>query len=231
MRVTTSLSTLLYGYASFLQVSALSLPALVADPLEGKSMPHYMSHIDITRDVGDYDGENATHTLVPRRNIDYCIRDPARSGVCVALGGAFSAVVFGIATLAKSSSSNNDCKLHQGQVDNTVYSYYAKGDNCDTTAELKTIAGAMANYFRDQKSNVCGTHCIKMTHGGTWEGYVSDLPRFLLSCTVLLLPRADGRHDSIHPVDFTKSGTLNSPPLRESLYFRPTNNMPDIETC
>lgn len=182
MRVITFLSTLLYGYSSFLQVSALSLPAQEADPLEGKSMPHYMSHIDITRDVGDYDGGNATHTLVPRRNIDYCIRDPARSGVCVALGGAFSAVVFGIATLAKSSSSNHDCSLHKGRVDDTVYSYHASGDNCDTTAELKTIAGAIANYFRDQKSNVCGTHCIKMTHGGTWTGYVSD-PRSLMYCT------------------------------------------------
>ncbi|KAJ8118252.1 hypothetical protein ONZ43_g4032 [Nemania bipapillata] len=162
MRASTTVSLLLSTSAYLAPASALSLPSQRdLDPrLEGKRAPHVTASLDL----GDLD---------KRRVVDYCIEDPARSGVCVALSGVVSAVAFGIASLVKADSDAQDCSTHTGTADNVTWSVYAEGQHCDTTAQLGTIAGAITNYLRAQGSNVCGVHCIRLTHGGTWEGYVT----------------------------------------------------------
>ncbi|KAF2502903.1 hypothetical protein BU16DRAFT_521551 [Lophium mytilinum] len=51
--------------------------------------------------------------------------------------------------------------------------YGEGGDNCDSTAQLETIAGAMNKFLSSQNDSICGVKCIKMDHGGTWRGYVT----------------------------------------------------------
>ncbi|KAJ8128189.1 hypothetical protein O1611_g5447 [Lasiodiplodia mahajangana] len=163
MRASTSASLLLYASAYLAPASAHLLPSRrdLDLRLEGKRAAHVVGTMEL-------DGD-----LEKRRVVDYCVADPARSGVCVALSGVVSAVAFGIASILKSDSDANDCTAHSGQVDDIHWSVFANGSHCDTTAELGTIAGAMANYLRTQNQSLCGVHCIKMTHGGTWQGYVT----------------------------------------------------------
>ncbi|KAI1131822.1 hypothetical protein F5Y10DRAFT_261761 [Nemania abortiva] len=164
MRASTTISLLLSGSAYLALASGHLLPSQrgLDHRFEGNEA-NVFGTIEL-----DGDGD-----LQKRRRVDYCIRDPARSGVCVALSGAVSGVAFGIASLLKSDSSGNDCKAHSGSVDNVHWTVYAQGKHCDTTAQLSTIAGAISDYLRAQGGNVCGVHCIRLTHGGTWQGYVT----------------------------------------------------------
>lgn len=62
---------------------------------------------------------------------------------------------------------------HVGSIDGVTWKVWADGNNCDTTAQLNTISGAVQNYLRDSNKEVCGVHCVKLTHGGTWNGYIT----------------------------------------------------------
>lgn len=104
------------------------------------------------------------------------IQGTAEAGVCIAVTSFLLTLALGIASQVKSDSKANDCTEHTGAIDGVHWSVYAEGRNCDTTAQLDTIAGAIAVYLRKQNSSVCGTHCIRMDHGGTWNGYVTLAP-------------------------------------------------------
>lgn len=93
-------------------------------------------------------------------------------GVCVAIGAVTAQVAIGIASLVKSDSNAHDCTEHSGSIDGVVWQVHATGKNCDTTAELKTIQGAVTKYLKKQHLDVCGVHCLKLSHGGTYNGYV-----------------------------------------------------------
>lgn len=48
---------------------------------------------------------------------------------------------------------------------------WASGGDCGTTAEQKTIAGAIDAVFRSLEGYWdCYIYCITITHGGTWTG-------------------------------------------------------------
>ncbi|KAK6996559.1 hypothetical protein R3P38DRAFT_3371188 [Favolaschia claudopus] len=152
-----------------------------SDPFEGKQQAHTLVHMDITDGVptGEpvlgFPTSNSTD-MAGRRNMDYCIADSAQTGNCIQAAAFLSAIGLGIAGLMKSNSDKHDCTIHKGGVDDVTWQVYATGDHCDTTAELKTIAGAIDVYLRaaQQNKSVCGIHCIRMTHGGgTYTGYVT----------------------------------------------------------
>lgn len=147
--------------------------------VEGKQATHHLAFIDLTDGVptGTPDYGNATATTVqPRQGIRYCISDTARAGVCVAVSGIIGQIGTGIAGVVKGKSDKHDCSAVDGTVARANYRVYATGRNCDTTAQLGTIAGAIDKYLRDVDSEICGTHCIQLTHGGTWTGYVVLAP-------------------------------------------------------
>jgi hypothetical protein len=51
------------------------------------------------------------------------------------------------------------------------YRYWATSGDCDTTAEQKTIAGAIHAALKANDGDwLCNVYCITMTHGGTWIG-------------------------------------------------------------
>jgi hypothetical protein len=82
-------------------------------------------------------------------------------------------VALGIAGLLKNNSNAKDCKVHEGSIDNVHWRAYATGANCDTTAQIRTIEGAMQKYIEKQDREVCGVTCLKFSHGGTYVGYVT----------------------------------------------------------
>ncbi|KAK7016303.1 hypothetical protein R3P38DRAFT_2993844 [Favolaschia claudopus] len=152
-----------------------------SDAFGGKQHAHTLVHIDITNGVPTappvYGFPNSNSTDVAgRRNVDYCIASAAQTGNCIQAAAFLSAIGIGIASILKSDSDNNDCTVHSGGVDGVTWTVNATGENgaqCDTSAELKTIAGAIDVYLRAQNMSVCGVHCIRLTHGGTYSGYVT----------------------------------------------------------
>ncbi|TQB67561.1 hypothetical protein MPDQ_005256 [Monascus purpureus] len=60
-----------------------------------------------------------------------------------------------------------------GTIDGWSYEYYATGRNCDTTSQQETIHGALYHYLTTvDNDKVCGTQCLSLDHGGTYEGYL-----------------------------------------------------------
>ncbi|KAF9774441.1 hypothetical protein IL306_007518 [Fusarium sp. DS 682] len=53
---------------------------------------------------------------------------------------------------------------------------YSTGRHCNTTAEQETIAGAIKWHVKNHGSKIDGTQCLKLTHGGTWSGYLAMGP-------------------------------------------------------
>ena len=71
----------------------------------------------------------------------------------------------------KSLSDQHSCRYMTGTFDNVKWSFHATGQHCDTTAQEKTIAGAIAKYIRNaEHGKICGTQCLRLNHGGTWDG-------------------------------------------------------------
>lgn len=170
MRLT--IASLLLAVSS-LPVDAAAVPAVETTLIEGKKAPHHFAAMDITDGIPQGPPLDATAALQPRRKMDYCVRDPARSGVCVAVAAVLGSVGSTIASSIKGSSNNHDCTLHTGSIDNVTWQAYATGENCDTKASVGTIAGAIDEYLRDQNGAVCGVHCLKLSLGGKWTGYVT----------------------------------------------------------
>jgi hypothetical protein len=169
---------------SAMGVEAAATPA-VASPMyiEGKKAPDHFAFMDITDGIptGPFQMMNmtpaATNSLLAREEVKTCIATSVRVGVCTGIVSYLTTLGFSIANQVKSSSNKHDCSVHNGHIDNVTWSTYASGRNCDTTAQAGTIAGSIDKYLRAQDSNVCGVHCLKMTHGGTWTGYVTLAPQ------------------------------------------------------
>ena len=153
----------------------------------------HTAHIDLAKFEERADGLSE-RSLEKRLNVDICTANTARAGkyfaapeqdqtanassigVCVSVAAFTAQVALGIAGLVKSDSDANDCTEHSGSIDGVTWKVYATGRNCDTTAQLKTIQGAMTEYLDAQNNNVCGVHCLKLTHSGTFAGYVTIAP-------------------------------------------------------
>mmetsp|Transcript_7685 Transcript_7685/g.7623 ORF Transcript_7685/g.7623 Transcript_7685/m.7623 type:complete len:252 (+) Transcript_7685:46-801(+) len=54
----------------------------------------------------------------------------------------------------------------------TVQNNHINWADCDTSAQRKTIAGAIDRWVKDH-SHLCGTWCMNLTHSGDWIGYIS----------------------------------------------------------
>lgn len=63
--------------------------------------------------------------------------------------------------------------MMRGSYEGLRWSYHSSGRNCDTTAQQATIAGAIKKYMTNvEHDKICGTHCLRMDHGGTWDGWL-----------------------------------------------------------
>ena len=156
-------------------------------------LPDHTAHIDLINFEESVDGLSE-RSLEKRRVFDICAGSSTRAGgyftaaaqdqnahassigVCVGIGSGISGIIFGIAGLMKASSDRKDCSEHSGSIDGVTWKVYATGRNCDTTAQIDTIRGAISNYLQSVNESVCGVHCLKMSHGGTYNGFVTLAP-------------------------------------------------------
>ena len=145
-----------------------------------------LAHFEESAD-GIFDG-----ALEKRLNVDVCnavatsvgmyfeelenrnrITDASFLVACAGVAALVYQVATGIAGSLKGNSDAKDCTAHHGAADGVTWRVYATGANCDTTAQLSTIQGAVTDYLEQQNRQVCGVHCLKLSHGGTWTGYVT----------------------------------------------------------
>ncbi|KAI1398104.1 hypothetical protein F4819DRAFT_498976 [Hypoxylon fuscum] len=159
------------GYCVF--ASPQGLPAKVHEP-SGKLLPNRMTVIDLdVHEMAERGDMDALSDLEKRRAMDYCYKSLHGAIGCTGLllGGA--GLGASLAGLIKGGSNANDCQLHVAALDGISFTFRAEGRNCDTTAEQKTIQGAINNFIDDVKSTLCGVDCLQLSHGGTWTGYVT----------------------------------------------------------
>jgi len=186
MFASTLISVLLYTSAISSRAAALPSPLPDSEQAtEKNAIPEHLSLMGLQSadSVATIDLAGAVpgnHTLAPRTPVNICVKDSGRAGVCVAIAGIVTTIGVAIGNSVK-GSSNDGCKVHSGAIDDVHWKVYATGKNgkqtdCGTTAQVSTIAGAIDEYLRDVDKDVCGVHCLRMTHGGTWAGYVSLAP-------------------------------------------------------
>lgn len=172
------------------RVSLLRKDAIIDPSLK---LTDHTAHIDLANFEERADGLSE-RSLEKRRVVDICIASAARGGkdfaapeqdqtanassigVCVSIVAVSAQIVLGIAGLLKGDSDANDCTEHSASIDGVNWKVYASGNNCDTTAQLNTIQGAVTKYLEAQNNNICGVHCLKLSHGGTYTGYVTIAP-------------------------------------------------------
>ncbi|KAL2816724.1 hypothetical protein BJX63DRAFT_419904 [Aspergillus granulosus] len=87
---------------------------------------------------------------------------------CLAvLGGVLSCITVG------ALSDQHDCSTMSGTIDGVRYTYHSIGSHCDTTVQRDTIAGAIKKFLSNMEHNkICGTLCLRLNHGGTWNGWL-----------------------------------------------------------
>ncbi|KAL4739910.1 hypothetical protein BDV11DRAFT_204773 [Aspergillus similis] len=83
-----------------------------------------------------------------------------------------------IAAIIKSKSNQNSCSLVYGTdsdgtyVEGYAYEATTSGENCDTTAEEKTILAAVEKCANKLNAQGAIRGCCTMNHGGTWTGHL-----------------------------------------------------------
>lgn len=113
------------------------------------------------------------HALVERTPVRVCERILAATGSCVVVANFAVAVAKSLASTIKELSDQGSCNTMRGTYESLSWVYHSSGRNCDTTAQQATIAGAIKKYLDDVNGNkLCGTECLRMDHGGTWDGWL-----------------------------------------------------------
>lgn len=134
----------------------------------------------VTTALESFEKNATTHSPSKRLSINDCLGPiNAAAGAlnsCFELANNLRALGSTIGSVIYTSSSNKDCTLHTGTVDGVQWRYSATGEDCTTNAQLKTIRGAVDAWLKAGVEGQCKNVCLRMTHGGTWTGYVSLTP-------------------------------------------------------
>ncbi|OQE39817.1 hypothetical protein PENCOP_c006G01068 [Penicillium coprophilum] len=119
-----------------------------------------------TRDL-----ENA---LIERTPVQVCERIVATTAACAVITNFAVALYKSLASTIKELSDQGDCNLMRGTSETLKWSYKSSGRNCDTKAQHDTISGAIKKYMADMEhEKICGTHCLRLDYGGTWDGWLN----------------------------------------------------------
>jgi hypothetical protein len=111
-------------------------------------------------------------TLAKRTNVGICESKRASGSPCSYLGHIYDTVNF-IGARIKDQANQKSCGTVSGSVNDVSYKYYAAGQNCDTTAEQQTIAGAIEHHLKYKNNGqLCDTECLDLTHSGSWNGHL-----------------------------------------------------------
>ncbi|KAL3469679.1 hypothetical protein BJX99DRAFT_67653 [Aspergillus californicus] len=90
-------------------------------------------------------------------------------------------LIFQIIATVKSSSNKNSCEpisasqfSDNGETGVNWYYYVTTtGENCDTTAESKTITEAIERAWNEVAERKYDYACINLSHSGTWHGHLA----------------------------------------------------------
>ncbi|KAH9824565.1 hypothetical protein Tdes44962_MAKER04385 [Teratosphaeria destructans] len=162
-------STLVWLLAStLLSWSATALPT-TSDAGEKMIMQYH--EIDLA--AYEMTSNNTTQALEARKQVKVCGKTFEVSfDRCLSVGSFMSSIAFGVASLVSAKSDGATCTAESFENNNYQYAVRAKG-NCHTTAQRETIEGAIEHYMdKEVPDSVCGVQCMKLTHGGNWQGYV-----------------------------------------------------------
>ncbi|KAH8686204.1 hypothetical protein BGZ61DRAFT_454206 [Ilyonectria robusta] len=113
-------------------------------------------------------------SIEKRTNVQVC-QYVGVAANCVTIAVGLQQIVMTFATAIKQLSDEKSCATVSGTAagGKVKYRYYATGRNCDTAAELKTIAGALEHHLKTETDGeLCRTECLDLTHSGTWNGYL-----------------------------------------------------------
>lgn len=109
--------------------------------------------------------------LSKRRDIDEVVTWLLGAGYCIENTTDLKVAVWGIGYNIWLHLHNHDCSVETGKTGPMYWKYWANGGDCSTTADQKTIAGAIMGMIRKLEGNwLCNNYCISMSHGGTWHG-------------------------------------------------------------
>ncbi|KAJ5375665.1 hypothetical protein N7517_007671 [Penicillium concentricum] len=153
----------------------------LGQPIEGQLLPDgwYAIHFDGSEELisaaleAAFPDVNTTKTLVVREPIKVCESGLSKMAQCATIAQFAYTISAGIAGVVWGQSKKKSCSKVKGTLDGWKYEYYATGRNCDTTAQQDTIHGALYHFLASvEKNKICGTQCLSMDHGGTWEGYL-----------------------------------------------------------
>ncbi|KAK3680514.1 hypothetical protein LTR37_021192 [Vermiconidia calcicola] len=180
MWATTLLLAFLSVFGAWSSAFALSLPASTETEekqFASQKTPHIHARINLTEvEPGSWTLD--TRSLVPRRQLDYCISSSQNFFNCLTLFDGLATVAIGISQTVKAFSDGHNCdKSNVHTVDDIVYKYRSVGGDCHTTATFDTILGGVAEYLRAMNKQVCGIECIQLDHGGDWTGYLTVAPK------------------------------------------------------
>ncbi|KAJ5192809.1 hypothetical protein N7449_008951 [Penicillium cf. viridicatum] len=117
------------------------------------------------------------HALVERTPIRVCERILAATGSYVVVANFAVAMAKSLASTIKELSDQGSYNTIRGTYESLSWVYHSSGRNCDTTAQQATIAGAIKEDLNDVNGNkLCGTECLRMDHGGTWDRWLKIGP-------------------------------------------------------
>lgn len=131
-------------------------------------MEYHEVDLDLYEQTGSFDTP-----LEERKQVEICGKTiNLNYDRCLSTGAFGSSIAFGVAGLVYTASQNRKCTAQEFDNSNYQYAVRAKG-NCHTTAQRNTIEGAIDHYIDTQiPESACGVRCMKLTHGGNWQGYV-----------------------------------------------------------
>ncbi|KAJ5106672.1 hypothetical protein N7456_003347 [Penicillium angulare] len=123
------------------------------------------------------------NTDVELRKIDWSISKgglDASRDVILAASSSTSAIDI-VLSLVRRDSSKNSCApiTASGQSNNGKQKYNFKywvtttGNNCDTTAQVKTVTAALDGAWNQVHNDKYNWACIQLSHGGTWHGHLA----------------------------------------------------------
>ncbi|BCS20323.1 uncharacterized protein APUU_20755S [Aspergillus puulaauensis] len=119
------------------------------------------------------DGDAMTRLGLSRTPIKACENDYSGAKDCKKVDKA-KIIARTLGTMIKEKSKDHDCSSFTATLDKFEFEYYATGRHCDTTAEQGTIAGAIYHFIHSVlDDNICNAQCMRLTHGGTWTGWLS----------------------------------------------------------
>lgn len=115
----------------------------------------------------------ANDLLTKRMNTDRCVPWVDVNNTYIEMISSLWEAIWDLAVRIKQRAIGKDCNAHCGHIGAVHYKFWNAGGDCDTTAQVKTIAGAIDHVLKEESGQwLCNTYCMTMKHGGALIGYL-----------------------------------------------------------